>query len=88
MAPSPERNTKLQVAYLLRGRVNLLLAIRYENSKLTVTFEEAAVLQDAMLVFVDLISHMIPQTPERDGVIETVQNLRKMLAKTLLPPIE
>jgi len=83
---SLERDRKIQVAYALQSRFMLLLELRQEESRLTITVEESAVLQDAMPFFVEMLGRIIPKSNERDEIIELIQCLRTHFAQLPCSP--
>jgi hypothetical protein len=79
LAPSSTRNKQVSQIQFLLVKVSLL-----GSSKVAVlTYDEVACIDDALSVFTQQVREKIPQSKSREGVLESCEELREYLVKSL-----
>jgi len=85
--PSAKRDTLLQTVEALRQRIAAVkLPEGEKHDKFLVTYDEVAVIDSALTVFVENIGRFIPQSQERDETMRACEALRSYLMLHLAPP--
>lgn len=83
MPAGAKREKRIQVLCALQERVACLLA--KGEGALLFSVDELLALKDAISGFAALITWMVPQSGERDGVIESLQALYQQFSQMLSP---
>jgi hypothetical protein len=83
--PSRERGQILVIIERLRKRIASLQSsyVNGEEKQFPLTKEELGVIDAALGTFLEGVHRLIPQSAQRDETIQTCNNLRQYLVKTL-----